>query len=746
MTGFLAPAALLGLALLAIPIAVHLFKPKEVKRTPFTSLRWLRASEHRLSRRIKWHQLLLFFLRAALVALLVTALAKPFFVTGDRATPADRVVVIDLSRSMGYRALDGSTPLDEAKQVAEQLLSGASPLDRTTVLAADGRPRALGPLTSDASRYVARVRSLVAAASDTDITSALRLVAPLRTPNENRRLELVLITDNRADSWRSATAGQMARELGATLDVSVVEVGPRSCENAYVADARIRESAEGSRIRVRVGAVGTARGQRTVTVSGIAGAGALNQRITLNPRGAVELDFQLPARANLAGQVARVELQPGDALPSDDVFWVNLDGRASTQVLVIEPPSSAIAELESGFHLRVALDALAQASPGGLHNTSRAPADVRSADLESADAVFMVDVPSLSTAVHERLRDRVSAGAGLVVFLGPSIEPDFYNRVLHDPLRPSQSLLALTLGNRIEQPKSRPPLGIAAIDWQHPLFAGLEDPVYGDLTRSVFWRHHRVELAGTGAATLAKLGDDVPAIVEQSLGAGKVIFFNTTASDAWSDLPRRKSFVPVVDRLLSYLTARTRGTFRLGDVVLVPLRSGEASETVVRAPSAKTLQPVVRSYGGLTMLELADLVEPGPYWVEPRAANASRFPFVVQAGGADSLLEPADREKVSAWWSPARCRVISADDPALAALRKPAVPLEAWLLVAACGSMLAEMFFVHWFCPKASPKIATTPLMVTGRLGSRPEDLPADSDLADEDLSGASPIYSQAEA
>ena len=53
MFGFLAPAALLGMALLAVPILLHLFKPKKVRRTPFSSLRWLRASQQRLSKRIQ---------------------------------------------------------------------------------------------------------------------------------------------------------------------------------------------------------------------------------------------------------------------------------------------------------------------------------------------------------------------------------------------------------------------------------------------------------------------------------------------------------------------------------------------------------------------------------------------------------------------------------------------------------------------------------------------------------------------
>ena len=77
MFEFLAASALFGLGLLVIPILLHIFKPRKVRQTPFSSLRWLRASQHRISRRIQWHQVLLFLLRAAFISLLVLALAKP---------------------------------------------------------------------------------------------------------------------------------------------------------------------------------------------------------------------------------------------------------------------------------------------------------------------------------------------------------------------------------------------------------------------------------------------------------------------------------------------------------------------------------------------------------------------------------------------------------------------------------------------------------------------------------------------
>src|SRR5205823_3925901 len=90
---FLAPLALFGVLLLILPIVVHLFKPRKMKQTPFSSLRWLKQTHQRLSRRIQWHQWLLFLLRAGCIVLLVLALAKPLIGFWG-ARPVDRFVIV----------------------------------------------------------------------------------------------------------------------------------------------------------------------------------------------------------------------------------------------------------------------------------------------------------------------------------------------------------------------------------------------------------------------------------------------------------------------------------------------------------------------------------------------------------------------------------------------------------------------------------------------------------------------------
>src|SRR5438477_135700 len=112
---FLSPFALFGVLLLALPIVVHLFKPRKMRQTPFSSLRWLKQTHQRLSRRIQWHQWLLFLMRAGFLLLLVLALAKPLIGIWGQRTSVDRFILVDVSRDMGYESPGQPTPLERAQ-------------------------------------------------------------------------------------------------------------------------------------------------------------------------------------------------------------------------------------------------------------------------------------------------------------------------------------------------------------------------------------------------------------------------------------------------------------------------------------------------------------------------------------------------------------------------------------------------------------------------------------------------------
>src|SRR5207237_6285894 len=129
-----------------------------------------------------------------------------------------------------------------------------------------------------------------------------------------------------------------------------------------------------------------------------------------------------------------------------------------------------------------------------------------------------------------------------------------------------------------------------------------------------FRSYHRFQISpGANDTVLAWIDDEVPATVEHGVGAGKVVLFNASANDAWSDLPRLKSYLPLVDRLLAYLSAGgVRRTFTVGETITLPLPDWKAGETLfVRTPGERTLTPLVRNQAGRALTRLDAVGQPG---------------------------------------------------------------------------------------------------------------------------------------
>jgi hypothetical protein len=498
----------------------------------------------------------------------------------------------------------------------------------------------------------------------------------------------------------------------------VIEVAPSQPANAWLSEPSLHESSNPPRrtLRVLVGSAGHEAERRMVQLSGLAGLAPQGKQVQLRPGSLVPVEFDLPVEYQTAGQVARLALDPADDLPSDDVTWLNLDSTGVTKVLVIESEGTKIAELQPSYHLLQALAVLSSPEFGELEVVRRPASAVLSEPIAAAELIFLAEVADLPSGTVRALEEAVARGAGLVIFPGPGANRQFYNTVLHDPLRPSATLLPVTLGElvRSTRPDSEWPR-LADIAWDHPLLARLRDPVYGDFdqVRGNTWYRLLNDPAMRPTTVLARWGE-TPAILEHAVGAGRVLLVNSSANDRWTDLPRRPCYLPLVDRLLRYLTGGPRrGQFQVGDLVAMPLPPAPGDLTVtVQTPLGRTLTPALRQVGTRTLLQVEDALEPGPYTVSyegPGGAHPKgQFPFVVVPDTSDSALPPTDPEALTAWWAPAPLEVLRPDrDTGLLAVPRTRWDLEPWLVGLACLCLLAEMFLVHWLCPKVNPVVTT---------------------------------------
>src|SRR5580765_4613531 len=104
---FLTPAFFIGLGAIAIPVLIHLIQREKKRVVTFPSLMFVRRIPYQSVRRRRIRHWFLLFLRAAAIALIVLAFARPFTRPDAAAAAAtggarEVVILLDQSARMGY--------------------------------------------------------------------------------------------------------------------------------------------------------------------------------------------------------------------------------------------------------------------------------------------------------------------------------------------------------------------------------------------------------------------------------------------------------------------------------------------------------------------------------------------------------------------------------------------------------------------------------------------------------------------
>ena len=129
MIGWLLPAALAGLALIALPIVVHLLRTHRAQRIPFPTLRFIAPSRTSAVKLRLPSDIPLLLIRVAIVSAASLAMVQPVLLTDARVKVWNsrliRAVVVDASDAMQIADDAGTKPVDLVKPLADSETAGA---------------------------------------------------------------------------------------------------------------------------------------------------------------------------------------------------------------------------------------------------------------------------------------------------------------------------------------------------------------------------------------------------------------------------------------------------------------------------------------------------------------------------------------------------------------------------------------------------------------------------------------------
>lgn len=243
---FLAPLFLAGLALIAIPILVHLTHKQKDDTVRFPSLMFVRRVPYKTTKKQRIRDWLLFLMRCAALILIAAAFARPFLeqpivATGGLGGARDVVVLLDRSYSMGY---DGQW--ERAQAAAREAIEGLGPGDRATLVLFDQGTETIHGEEGGVARVRNAIDNAKPGASGTRYAPALKQAHSLLELSDRPRKEIVLISDFQKSAWN---VGERI-EFPAGAELRLVETGANTSSNLAVAQVTFERDLHAGRERV----------------------------------------------------------------------------------------------------------------------------------------------------------------------------------------------------------------------------------------------------------------------------------------------------------------------------------------------------------------------------------------------------------------------------------------------------------------------------------------------------------------
>ena len=529
---FLHPWFLLGFALAAVPILIHLWFRRRLKKIPFSTLQFLRSTEARRFGWLRLREWLILATRCLFVIFLFLGLARPHLKSTlfGMGRLASVYLIADDSYSMAYG--DNFTRM---KELGRQVISRYSPNSEFCIVPLCGG-------LEGSEYYWMRKESVLHRLDRIDLSydegSIREVLERLPEMEPEHAVEYVYIGDGQADNFRDFPVRLYAEgvffwvKVNTGGNIGISRVMLKDPVALPLRDYTLQVNLSSYSSRLWSGRVGVTSGEYYLEKECVLQAGA-----------ETNVDFEMPVDYS----TGKVEVFD-DSLLSDNVcYFIEQLPRRMKLFLVGNSP----------YLLRALQSEPAEEGPFEVHVADQ----IGNTDLRRYDAIVLAGLHEISDGERLRLFDFLSRpNAGLLVTLDDSIGSNLGD-ILAATCRIDESVL---------------PKGYVVVDWidkEHRIFNIFEDQ---RAMRDVqFYRYVRTH-AQDGVLARFSTGD--PCIIVRNntvVIAGRMISTST-------NFVYKSSFVPVFLRLLvDCVTRLGQREFYVGESV-APL-------SMVRTPAGDVL-------------------------------------------------------------------------------------------------------------------------------------------------------------
>jgi hypothetical protein len=617
---FLYPLFFAGIAVVTVPIILHMIRRHTRKRVTFSSLLFLRTTAPRFKNRKKLEDILLLILRCTILILLAAAFSRPFLRQSEQNNIPDNsgrrvVILVDTSASMRRAGL-----WEQAISQAQAAMNDIEPADRLCVMSFDKEARPLlgfdlWSQTEPQLRLSSAKQALSTLSPGWGATStgnALVTAAEaieddeinIKTPVTKR--QIILISDMQQGSDFDALHNYLWPE---GMEVIVKTI--RSKEKTNAAMQLLTKSDYMLQANDK--------GELSIRIINSADASAEHFQLKLasdkstNPRSA-PVDIYVPAGGSIVTTVPAESNNitsgtltlTGDNGDFDNTLYLAPKLKQQANILYLGNDDVNNPQ-QMFYYLKRVFQQTNIFKPGIV--TRPASNVIPETDISSAQLIIITD--AVKPESIELLRRQLQGGNMILLAMKSA------------NISATLAGLAGLENIKADEANVQDYTMLSQIEFEHPLLAVFSEPRFRDFSKIHFWNYRRVYIDDMpDAHILARFDNNDPALFELPVGKGTLLVLTSGWQPSDSQLALSSKFVPLFYSLLEYQSAfdSRQLQYYVGDDIRIPQAIvSQKKELTIRSPdgSQTRLEPEQQIYKQAKM--------PGIYRIETSDSKSNQL-------------------------------------------------------------------------------------------------------------------------
>ena len=663
---FLFPQFLFGLLALAIPIIIHLFNFRKVKKIFFSNTQFLKNVKEVSTSKLKLKHLLILAARLLFITFLVLAFAQPFIPGENEALQSDNVFIyLDNSHSMSNKVTTDLTAHDQSIDFINELINIYPQNTKYQLLTNDFAP------WSNTPKSKSEVEDLL---SEIKLSSVSRSLEEINNRQFNNPFQT--INDKVAVYWLSdfqkSTIGDFDKiKFDSAANYNFVPLNYSSSKNIYVDSLYMTNpfllENEKNELIVRFGNAGDASEEDVPVKLFINNTQIANTSISIAPGNKTTATFELNHfNAKINKCIIKIEEFPV-TFDNDFYFTLNIDDKVNIMEIKSAESSAYVEKVYANKSL--------------FDHESYLSDNVDYHKIESADLIIINEVTTLSSSLIKALNNFLAEGGTIMLIPSENINVNAYQQLVN-------------IQKKVNSPIEK--LALKSPDFSNPFFNNMfvqsdeiiEMPLAADFV-SPASVHQKILTLKNRVAFLSKM-----------TARKRIFLFSTPFKETFTNFQKHAIFVPIMYRIAAQSNVMNDKLYHTVNESLITLKVDSIIKNDIYKLNKESAEiiPSQRIIGNQLMVEIPKhTISQGFYDLSNTAGIQKVLAFNLDK--KESKMQQYKTDDLSnVFKSKSNIKVYNNDSTDFTAslkAQKSGTPLWKYMLILSLIALLAEILLIR---------------------------------------------------